>query len=152
VQALHPDLVILHAQEADEFGNVRHLSTMTYADALMARAGKKVLVSVDRLVRSEVVTAHPRETTIASIYVDAVVELPFGAHPTASFPFYSMDEVFIDTFADLGDELRRNEATPDALTEYLDRFVRTPADIFDYLEAVGGYRHLAALEREARFI
>jgi hypothetical protein len=60
--------------------------------------------------------------------------------------------VFIDTFADLGDELRRNEATPDASTEYLDRFVRTPTDIFDYLEAVGGYRYLAALEREARFI
>jgi glutaconate CoA-transferase, subunit A len=152
VPALHPDLVLLHAQEADEYGNVRHLSTMTYADALMARAGKKVLVSVDRLVRAEVVTAHPRETTIASIYVDAVVELPFGAHPTASFPLYAMDEVFIDAFADLGDELRRKEVTQEALSNYLDRFVRTPVDVFDYLDAVGGYRHLATLEREARFI
>lgn len=152
VPAIHPDLVLLHAQEADEYGNVRHLSTMTYADALMARAGKKVLVSVDRLVRSDVVTAHPRETTIPSIYVDAVVELPFGAHPTASFPIYAMDEDFIEAFADLGDEVRRGAAKPQALAEYLERYVHAPADIFDYLDAVGGCRRLAALEHEARFV
>ncbi len=152
VPAIRPDLVLLHAQEADEYGNVRHLSTMTYSDALMARAGKKVLVSVDRLVRAEVVTAHPRETTIPNIYVDAVVELPFGAHPTASFPLYAMDETFIDAFADLGDEVRRGAAKTEALSDYLERYVHAPADIFDYLDAAGGYRHLATLEREARFV
>lgn len=152
VKALQPPLVLLHAQEADEYGNVRHLTTMTYSDNLMARAGKKVIVSVDRLVRHELVTSHPRETTIPCIYVDAVVEIPFGAHPTASFPHYSMDDAFIEAFADLSDEVRRDPNSQPLLERYIEEHVHKPRDIFAYIEAIGGYRRLASLEREARFI
>lgn len=152
VKALRPDLVLLHAQEADEYGNVRHLTTMTYADNLMARAGRKVLVSVDRLVKPDVVTGSPRETTVPCIYVDAVVEIPFGAHPTASFPHYGMDEAFIGDFADLSDAVRRDPSAQPRLDEYIDTYLRRPRDIFEYIDAVGGYRRLAALEREARFV
>lgn len=152
VRAIAPDVALLHAQEADEYGNVRHLSTMTYADALIARASRRVLVSVDRLVPAEAITREPKRTTVPCIYVDAVVEIPFGAHPTASFPNYSMDEAFIDEFADLGDEVRRGTKEHSAIVAYLDRHAREPADIFDYLDAVGGYRRLAPLEREARFV
>lgn len=151
VRALNPDLVLLHAQEGDEYGNIRNLSTMTYADALMARAGRKVIVSVDRLVPNKAIIEHPKETTIAGIYVDAIVEIPFGAHPSGSFPFYSMDERFIETFADLSDEARREQSCSE-LTLYIDRHVKIPKDIFDYIDAVGGYRRLAELEREARFV
>ena len=151
VRAIAPDLALLHAQEADEYGNVRHLSTMTYADALIARAAKAVLVSVDRIVPAETVTADPKGTTVPCIYVDAVVELPFGAHPTASFPHYAMDESFIDAFADLGDAVRQGRAERATIDAYLDRHAREPRDIFAYIEAVGGQRRLAPLEREARF-
>lgn len=152
VRALQPSLVLLHAQEADEYGNVRHLTTMTYSDNLMARAGKKVIVSVDRLVKHELVISHPRETTIPCIYVDAVVEIPFGAHPTASFPHYSMDDAFIEAFADLSDGVRRDRTAQPLLDRYIDEHIRKPHDIFDYIEEIGGYRRLAKLEREARFI
>lgn len=151
VRALHPDLVLLHAQEGDEYGNVRNLATMTYADALMARAGRKVIVSVDRLVPNEKILDRPKETTIAGIYVDAIVEIPFGAHPSASFPFYSMDEEFIESFADISDKVRRSGSACE-LTDYIDRYIKTPKDQFDYIDAIGGYRRLTRLEREARFI
>lgn len=150
VPAIEPDLVLLHAQEGDAYGNLRNLSTMTYADALMARAGRRVVASVDRLVPNEAVLRDPRGTTVAGIYVDAVVEIPFGAHPTASFPHYSMDEGFIERFADLAEAGRRS-GSPAGLSAYLDRYVTGPGDIFDYVEAIGGYRALAPLEREARF-
>ncbi len=152
VRAIRPSLTLIHAQEADEYGNIRHLSTMTYADNLMARASHTVVVSVDRLVRPEVITSKPRETTIPCIYVDAVVEIPFGAHPTASFPFYSMDEAFIDAFADLSDEVRIKPAKQPMLEAYLDQHARNPADVFSYIDVIGGYRRLAALEYQARFI
>lgn len=150
-RALHPDLVLLHAQEGDEYGNVRNLATMTYADALMARAGRKVIVSVDRLVPNETILHRPKETTIAGIYVDSIVEIPFGAHPSASFPFYSMDEEFIESFADISDDARRSGSNSE-LTGYIDRYIKRPQDGFDYIDAIGGYRRLAHLEREARFI
>jgi glutaconate CoA-transferase subunit A len=152
VRPIRPSLTLIHAQEADEYGNIRHLSSMTYADNLMARASHRVVVSVDRLVRSEVITRKPRETTIPCIYVDAVVEIPFGAHPTASFPLYSMDEGFINAFADLSDEVRIEPAKQPLLEAYLDHHARNPADVFGYIDAIGGYRRLAALEHEARFI
>lgn len=152
VPAIRPDLALLHAQEADEYGNVRHLSTMTYADALIARAAKRVIVSVDRIVPAESFVAEPGRTTIPCICVDAVVEIPFGAHPTASFPLYAMDEAHIEEYADLSDGVRRGDRGADALEAYLERFVHRPRDIFDYIDALGGYRHVAALEREARFL
>jgi len=152
VKALQPPLVLLHAQEADEYGNVRHLTTMTYSDNLMARAGKKVIVSVDHLVKHELITSRPRETTIPCIYVDAVVEIPFGAHPTASFPHYSMDDAFIEAFADLSDEVRRDRTAQPLLERYIEEYVHKPHDIFAYIDAIGGYRRLSDLEREARFI
>ena len=152
VKALQPPLVLLHAQEADEYGNVRHLTTMTYSDNLMARAGKKVIVSVDHLVKHELTTSRPRETTIPCIYVDAVVEIPFGAHPTASFPHYSMDDAFIEAFADLSDEVRRDRTAQPLLERYIEEYVHKPHDIFAYIDAIGGYRRLSDLEREARFI
>lgn len=150
-RAIHPDLVLLHAQEGDEYGNIRNLATMTYADALMARAARNVIVSVDRLIPNETILNHPKETTVAGIYVDAIVEIPFGAHPSASFPFYSMDEEFIASFADLSDEARRSGSTAE-LVGYIDRYIKSPQDGFDYIDSIGGYRRLARLEREARFI
>lgn len=152
VQAIRPDVALIHAQEADEFGNIRHLSTMTYADALIARASRTVIVSVDRIVPAEKILADPTGTTIPGFYVDHVVQIPFGAHPTASFPNYSVDEEFIDAFADIGDAVRKDPNRRDAVEAYLDRHVRDPRDPFDYLDAVGGYRRLSALEDEARFI
>ncbi len=80
-RAIRPRLALLHAQEGDVYGNVRHLSTMTYADQLIARAADKVVVSVDRIVDTDDIVARSRETTIPCIYVDAIVEQPYGAHP-----------------------------------------------------------------------
>jgi glutaconate CoA-transferase subunit A len=150
VRAISPDIVLLHAQEGDEYGNVRNLSKMTYADSLMARAGKKVVISVDKLIPRETIIRNSTKTTIANIYVEAIVEIPFGAHPTASYPFYSMDEEFIEAFADLSDEAHRigNDA---ALREHMSRHVYGPFDSFEYLDTVGGYRRMSQLEREARF-
>jgi glutaconate CoA-transferase subunit A len=151
VPPIVPDLVLLHAQEGDEFGNVRHLSTMTYADALMARAGKNVVVSVDKLVPRDTILRDPRGTSIAGIYVNAIVEIPFGAHPTASFPNYAMDEEAIDHFADISDDARKTEKR-DALDNYIRAHVINPEDIYEYIETVGGYRTVARLERMARFL
>jgi glutaconate CoA-transferase subunit A len=151
VPPIEPDIVLLHAQEGDEFGNVRHLSTMTYADALMARAGKHVVVSVDKLVPHDAILRDPRGTTIAGIYVDAIVEAPFGAHPTASFPNYAMDEDAIEDFADMSDVARRTEQRQ-ALDDYIRTHVLEPGDIYEYIDTFGGYRTVARLERMARFL
>lgn len=150
-RALHPKLALLHAQEADVYGNVRHLATMTYADQLIARAADRVIVSVDRIVDNADFVARPRETSIPCIYVDAVVELPYGAHPTGSFPLYSIDERHIEDYAGGAEAARRGGPGAGAgLAGYLARYVTGPLDHAAYLAEAGGTARLAELEQEAR--
>jgi glutaconate CoA-transferase subunit A len=149
-RAIRPRLALLHAQEGDVYGNVRHLSTMTYADQLIARAADKVVVSVDRIVDTDDIVARSRETTIPCIYVDAIVEQPYGAHPTGSFPLYSIDESHIGYYATLAEGARRGgEAERSLLQSYLDRHVRGASDQHAYLATVGGATQMAELEKEA---
>ncbi|MWD26042.1 glutaconate CoA-transferase [Aquicoccus sp. SCR17] len=149
-RAIHPDLAILHAQEGDIYGNIRHLSTMTYADQMIARAAKRVIVSVDRIVDTDDIVARSRETSIACNYVDAVVHLPHGAHPTGSFPLYSIDEDHIAAYATIAEAARKGgDAERAALADWLDRHVFAPETLSDYLDMIGGGSRLAELEREA---
>ena len=148
VGPIRPRVTFLHAQEADRWGNLRHLSTMVYADQLMARASDMVIASVDRIVPDEVILDDPSRVTVPSHYVDAVVEVPYGAHPTASFPNYAMDEDHIDAYADLGDAARTGDRA--GLDDYIARHVTGPKSQGDYIEAVGGAEYFARLEAETR--
>ena len=149
-RAIRPKLALLHAQEADVYGNVRHLATMTYADQLIARAAETVIVSVDRIVPPDEIIARPRETSIPCIYVDAVVEIPYGAHPTGSFPLYSIDEAYIEHYADLAEAARRGtEGARDRLADYIAAQVYASARQEDYITRAGGAARMRTLEQEA---
>ena len=121
---------------------------MTYADQMIARAADKVIVSVDRVVSSEDIVARSRETTIPCIYVDAIVELPYGAHPTGSFPLYSIDECHIEDYATSAEAVRR-KGDAASLQSYLDRHVHAARTQQAYINTVGGIARMAQLEKEA---
>ncbi len=94
VPALHPDLALIHAWRADSDGNVQmpwppeHLADV---DVLIARAAKRAIVTVERLVPAEEVRRTAERTVLFGFEVDAVVEAPRGAWPTASAPDYGPD-------------------------------------------------------------
>ncbi|WP_297781811.1 CoA-transferase [uncultured Roseovarius sp.] len=146
-RALRPKVALIHAQEGDVFGNLRHLSTMTYADQMIARASDYVIASVDRFVSPENILSRPRETSVPNIYVDAIVELPYGAHPSGSFPHYSIDEAYIDAYADRAEAARMG--APDRLRAFLEEDVLGCVSQQDYLSRLPEIR-LPALEKEAR--
>ena len=83
VAAVKPDVCLLHAQQADEHGNVQYLGS-PFFDAMLAQASRQVIVSVDRIVSTDTIRRSNHLTKLPSAMVDAVVEAPFGAHPTAS--------------------------------------------------------------------
>jgi len=146
-RAIQPKVALIHAQEGDRFGNLRHLSTMTYADQLIARASNYVIASVDRIVSPEDILARPRETSIPGIYVDAVVELPYGAHPSGSFPNYSIDEHFIENYATLAEAARKGDSA--GLEGYLSKTVTGCGTLAEYIDQIG-QESLNALEAEAQ--
>jgi len=94
VPPLHPDVAIIHAWRADPLGNVQlpwprdHLWDV---DVLLARAARHTIVTVERLVASTEVVASAELTILHPFEIDALIEVPGGASPTASPPDYAAD-------------------------------------------------------------
>jgi glutaconate CoA-transferase, subunit A len=135
VAAVKPDVCLLHAQQADEYGNVQHLGP-PFFDAMIAQASRRVIVSVDRIVSTDTIRRSNHLTKLPGAMVDAIVEAPFGAHPTASPSLYRSDEAHLKEYV-------KSSAGSETFGVYLDRYVRG-ASSSAYLDAIGGSR-LAAL-------
>src|SRR5215207_5469260 len=90
VRALQPDVAIVHALRADAEGNAQWDGT-SGPDVEMAKAAKRVIVTCEEVVDRDVIVANAHMTKLPGYYVHAVVEAPFGAHPTSHIPRYPMD-------------------------------------------------------------
>jgi glutaconate CoA-transferase subunit A len=144
--AIELDVFVMHAGEADEFGNVRSRSPMVTVDVLAAKAARRVVVVADRLIDHERVLEDPLATTLPGHRVDAVCIVPFGAHPTSSPESYAADDEHIAEYHAAAEAARRGD--PARLERYLEAFVHEPPSHEEYLELVGGPERLAELERE----
>ena len=51
-------------------------------------------MTVEEIVDSEVLRRNPDRTVLPGFRVDAVVEVPYGAHPTSLHPRYGYDARF----------------------------------------------------------
>jgi glutaconate CoA-transferase subunit A len=90
--ALRPDVTFLHAERADALGNVDAPSERDFlwdADATLARASRRVVVSVERIVP----TTELRQPTLFAHEVTHVLEVPHGAAPSEVPGTYGADFV-----------------------------------------------------------
>jgi glutaconate CoA-transferase subunit A len=91
--ALRPDVAVLHAQRADEDGNVQLWGHQ--GDARWAYwAARKVIVSVEEIVPRSVIESDPGRTVVPGFRVSAVVHMPYGAHPSGCLGYYDFDYAF----------------------------------------------------------
>jgi glutaconate CoA-transferase subunit A len=90
VPALHPDVAIIHVQQADETGNAQ-VWGIGGDCKVGANAAKKVIVSCERIVSRDIIGKDPSRTIVPDFKVVAVVEEPFGAHPGYTPGFYDVD-------------------------------------------------------------
>lgn len=147
VPALRPDVAVLHAQQADPYGNVRMLGGV-FCDRLIAKASRRVVVTVDELVSPEEIARAPQRTSIPGYLVDAVVEVPWGAHPTSSHGRYLHDEEHLRAYLAAAEATRRQPESG-ALAAYIRTYIDEPGDHQAYLERVGGLARLSALRQDA---
>jgi acyl CoA:acetate/3-ketoacid CoA transferase alpha subunit len=90
VRAINPDVAIVHALRADAEGNAQWDGT-SGPDVDMAQAAKHVIVTCEEIVPRDTIVANAHMTKVPGYYVDAVIEAPFGAHPTSHVPAYPFD-------------------------------------------------------------
>lgn len=127
--ALTPDVTILHVQYVGEDGTVR-IKGLTFADIEQAKAADKVIVTCEEIVPRSFIRSDPDQNSLPPFFVDAIVKVPYGAHPTAVFNFYDYDPKHLNLY--------RKMAGDDAMfKEYLDEWVYGVRSWEDYLSKVG---------------
>ena len=91
-------------------------------------AAEVTIVTTERVATTAEVRDAPGGATLVSFMVDAVVEVPGGAHPTSCYPDYPVDVVHLARYL----QRARRRETP----QYLERYVHAPASPVDYLERI----------------
>lgn len=134
---LKPDVALIHAQYADTMGNVRIEEPLT-SDIILARASEKVIVSVEKIVTPEEMKSL--KPNIHYFEVTAVVEAPYGAHPTNCYPDYAYDREHMAEYV---------KATEKSLEEfkkeYLNKYVYDVTHE-EYIRLIGGEGKIRKLE------
>lgn len=137
VPALSPDVAIIHAQYGDAQGNLKILPPLV-ADLLFIRASKHVIATVDKIVSTD--ELREMSPNVPYFWIEAVVEAPYGAHPTSCYPFYAYDRTH------LAEYYHSAQAGPDVFArDYLTPYVFEPETHEDYLQRVGGAKRLQVL-------
>ena len=143
VEAVQPDVAIIHAHCADLHGNVQldedHWPDND-ADVFIGWAGKTTIVTVEQLVSDEQIRERPDRTILPRDSVTCVVEVPYGAYPCACDSRYTYDLDWIGDYYQASSE-------PATFREHLDRWVLGAGDHAGFLDLVGLDRLLAVANR-----
>ncbi|MFE0018637.1 CoA-transferase [Mesorhizobium sp. NPDC059054] len=90
IPALRIDTLVLHAQRADESGNVQIIGPRAL-DFAMLGAARRVLVTVEEIVPVGALRNDGRQSIVTRNQVTAIAKVPGGAYPASCLPFYTTD-------------------------------------------------------------
>jgi glutaconate CoA-transferase subunit A len=127
VQAVNPDVTILHAQQLDARGNVRLVGIVGAAKEA-AFAAKRVLVTVEEQVES--FAADMNAIVLPAWVVTAASIVPGGAYPSYAQGYYPRDNAFYRAW----DAIARDRAT---FTAWIERHVLGVRDHAALLRELG---------------
>jgi glutaconate CoA-transferase subunit A len=132
VKAIVPDVAIVHVQRADAEGNAHcwgNFGVMLEG----VRAAKRVIVVAEEIVPVEVISSDPNRTVIPGFLVSAVVECPWGAHPSPVQGCYSRDDAAFQQY-------HEQTKTPQDFEAWKARWVEGAKDRREYMNLVGACR------------
>ncbi|WP_028660565.1 CoA transferase subunit A [Nocardioides insulae] len=132
VPPLNPDVTVIHAQRADESGNVQ-MWGITGAQQQAAYAASRVIVTVEEVVAPEVIRADPNRTLIPAHAVDAIVPVPGGAHPSYAQGCYDRDSAFYREWTPISKD-------KEAVRAWIKEWIHGTVDHADYLDRIGAER------------
>jgi glutaconate CoA-transferase, subunit A len=129
VPPLRPDVAIVAAQRADAGGDTQIWGLMG-CQKEVAFAADRVIVVVEEVVEESVIRRDPNRTVIPGVVVDAVVEEPFGCHPSFAQGYYDRDNRFYLEW----DAIARD---PERLRTWYDGWIYGLANHGEYVEKFG---------------
>jgi glutaconate CoA-transferase subunit A len=145
VRAINPDVGIIHVQRSDAEGNAQKWGSLGI-DREGINASKKVIVTTEKIVDTNVIQRDPNRTIIPGFRVAAVVEQPRGAHPLHLAGCYN---------GDTRGMMRVAMANKEGYEEYIKEYIHGVNSWDEYLEkakAVEGDDYLKGLEIENPYL
>ena len=124
--ACTPDLAVVFATQADEFGNTQIQGT-AFADEFIAKASRQIIVVAEQVVTTEEIRQKPQDTLIPSYRVNALIHEPWGAHPTASPGHYDYDYEALQEYQQAARDVASFQA-------YIQKYVLGVKDFKAYLD------------------
>jgi len=122
VQAVRPDVGVIHAQQADREGNVQ-LWGISGVQKEVVLASRTSIVTVEEVV--DRLEPRPGAVFLPSWVITAVAMAPGGAHPSYAHGYYERDNGFYQAW----DPISRDR---DAFIEWMQRHVLDTADVVEY--------------------
>ena len=98
VNAVRPDVAIVHVQRADEQGRAHAWGPLGITEEA-GLASERVIVSCEELVDPSVTLSDPNRILFPETKVVAVVHEPGGAHPSPVQGFFKRDHAFYRDYA-----------------------------------------------------
>ncbi len=133
IPAAEPDWVVLHAPMADKYGNVLYFNNRQMPlnlDLVLSRCTTNLIVTVEQVVSHERVMRLAELNVIPRFRTMAIVEAPYGAHPTSCLQVYEHDREHLSAYAHAAGD-------PNRLKDYLDKYVYKAGSHMEYLKLVG---------------
>ena len=138
--AMRPELAVIHVSQAGEKGTARWRGVGSL-DKEMAMAADKVVLVTEEIVPESTLRQYPEANQIPYFIVDCIVELPYGAHPTAVPYYYDYDMAFMQA-------AQAASRTEESMQQWLDEWVFGPKDWNEYICKLGANK-LNALKADA---
>ncbi|MGE5421890.1 MAG: CoA transferase subunit A [Ignavibacteriales bacterium] len=144
IPAIHPDVTIVHCQQADMFGNGKIMGP-PINDIAMAHTARKVIITCEEVVPELSMRFDPSFTVIPYVVVDAVVELPYGCLPGACPGYYYWSREWWEYV------FRIAAKNDDNARDFFDYWIYDSKDQWDFINKLqanlGGSRYLHNLQR-----
>ncbi|HET7324360.1 MAG TPA: CoA-transferase [Halococcus sp.] len=130
VPAIEPDWTIIHVQRADPYGDAHFWGSSGIMEPGVG-AAENVIVVAEEIVEPSVIKSDPSRVFVTREQVAAVVESPYGAHPSPLAGHYDRDnEYYLD--------YHEWTKTQEDYDEWAERWVHGVADRAAYLELLDG--------------
>jgi glutaconate CoA-transferase, subunit A len=128
VEAVRPDVAIVHVQRCDEMGRAHAWGPMGITEEAGLAAGR-VIVTCEELVEADVILSDPNRILFPETKVVAVVHEPGGAHPSPVQGFFKRDHAFYRDYAE-------QSRSVDGYLAWLEQWVMSIPDRAAYLNRV----------------
>jgi len=140
VPAIYADVCIIHVHRCDIYGNSQIEGALN-EDLGKSKSAKRLIITTEKIIDTEQIRLSPDRTLIPCFYVDAVVEVPFGAHPNNMPGMYYVDIEHMREYINAA----RDPSGKD-LQKYYEKYVYGVENFHEYLEKIGGQKRVRYLE------